>query len=439
MRFFDREKEIKTLREIRKVSKKASQFTVLTGRRRIGKTSLVFHAYEEKDFLYFFVARNSEKELAVGFAKEIETKLSIPLIGNPTKFADVFEFVLKIATERNITLFIDEFQDFLLINPTVFSEMQKLWDLYKDKARINLIVAGSVNSLINKIFLDNKEPLYQRMTRMIKVKPFSTQVIKEILSFYSPGYNNEDLLALYSFTGGVAKYIELFMDNEAFTCDRMIDFMINESSSFIEEGRTLLSGEFGKEYGKYFSILSALAQGYTTRSRIEEKVGGECGGYLSRLEAGLGVIGKKQPLCEKTTNKRMHYTLTDNFLTFWFRFIYKYSYLVEINNYRYLREIINKDYSVFSGIMLERYFRETLIEEEKYSRLGSWWDRKGEYEIDIIGIDEFQEKIDFYEVKRNPQKIDLGILRMKAQKFFEKNPDYRHFTQNYIGLSLEDM
>jgi AAA+ ATPase superfamily predicted ATPase len=63
MRFFDRTEEIASLRKIREMAKNNAQFTVVTGRRRIGKTSLVWKAYEDEPILYFFVARKAEGDL----------------------------------------------------------------------------------------------------------------------------------------------------------------------------------------------------------------------------------------------------------------------------------------------------------------------------------------------------------------------------------------
>ena len=110
MRFFDRTEEIASLREIRRMSKDNAQFTVVTGRRRIGKTYLVWKAYEDEPILYFFVARKAEGDLCEDYRLEIESKLGIPTMGRAEHFADVFEFLMKLSTERPITLFIDEFQ-----------------------------------------------------------------------------------------------------------------------------------------------------------------------------------------------------------------------------------------------------------------------------------------------------------------------------------------
>ena len=255
MRFFDRDKEIEKLRNIRKLSQQVAQFTVITGRRRIGKTSLVFKAYDDEPILYFFVSRKVEGELCMDYSAEIEEKLGIPQLGTPSRFAEVFEYLMKLAHERHFTLVIDEFQEFYRVNKAVFSEMQKIWDLYKDGAHINLLVCGSVNSLMNKIFRDKKEPLYNRQTQKISVRPFPPSVLRRILNEYAPSHNNEDLLALFLFTGGVAKYVELLIDSGNFTATSMLDAIIEEDSPLIDEGRSMLIEEFGRDYTVYFSIL----------------------------------------------------------------------------------------------------------------------------------------------------------------------------------------
>ena len=295
MQFFDRQREKEWLQTTLKQSETNAQFTVLSGRRRIGKTSLVLHAYQDIPFLYFFVAKKTETDLCSDFAQEISTKLQIPIIGKVDRFATLFELILQQAQRRNITLFIDEFQDFKRVNAGIYSEMQKLWDLYKSTAKINLIVGGSVKSLMQKLFEDKAEPLYGRQTQQIMLTPFAPSVLKEILHTYNPHYQSDDLLALYALTGGVAKYVELLMDTGATTKQKMLDYIIRPNSIFINEGKNLLIEEFGRDYGVYFSILSAIATGHTQRNQLEDIVGKEIGGYLSSLENIYGLIRKQAP------------------------------------------------------------------------------------------------------------------------------------------------
>ncbi|MGM9695078.1 MAG: ATP-binding protein [Alloprevotella sp.] len=439
MKFFDREKEIAALREVGRKSLETAQFTVVTGRRRIGKTSLVWKAFEGQTLLYFFVARKSEADLCEDFRQETEQKLGLNVPERVRSFSALFDFLMQLSAERPLTLFIDEFQDFYRVNNSIYSDMQRIWDIRSPHARINLIVCGSIFSMMTKIFRDKKEPLYNRQTRMMTVRPFAPSVLKEILGTYNPNYEPDDLLALFSFTGGVAKYVQLLMDAGATTKDKMIDHIIQADSIFLNEGKAVLIEEFGKDYGIYFSILSAIARGKTLRAEIEKTVGKEIGGYLTKLEKEYEVIGRKQPLLQKTAGKNIRYVIEDNFFTFWFRFIFKYGYVLEIENYPVLRSIIQRDYETFSGLMLERWHRRVLIEQQRFTRIGGWWDRKGENEIDIVAENELDGVATFFEVKRKAENIDLPLLQAKADAFLRATGAFKNYALRLEGLSLANM
>lgn len=439
MKFFDRKREIQSLVEINEKSKSNAQFTVLTGRRRIGKTSLVLKAYEGLVFLYFFVSKKSESELCNEYKNEIESKLQIPLPGKITNFYVLFEYLVKLSIQRHLIIFIDEFQEFLHVNSSIFSDMQRIWDVNKNSAKLNLIVCGSVNSLINKIFRDMKEPLYARQTAFFKVEGFETSVLKEIISEYNPKYSNEDLLAFYALTGGVAKYVELLVDNNALDKEKILDYVFERESIFLSEGKNLLIEEFGKDYGTYFTILSHIASGVNSRTAIESEIGKEIGGYVSRLENDYGIIAKKQPLFEKSPNKNIRYYIKDNFLSFWFRFVFKYNFMLEINAHDRLKDLVKRDWNVFSGFVLEEYFRVQLIEQKRFTRIGQWWDRKGENEIDIIAEDEITKTAEFFEVKRQKDRIDIEVLKAKAEVFNKAAARFDKYKISFNSLSLEDM
>ena len=158
------------------------------------------------------MSRSSESELCREYTEELATKLGVPVLGRVERFADLFQYVMQLSKSRPVTLMIDEFQDFSRVNESIFSQMQKIWDLNKTGARLNLIVCGSVYSMMTKLFRDKKEPLYGRQTEFIRIDPFPPSVLKQIIKTYNTDYSKEDLLALFAFTGGVAKYVELLMD-----------------------------------------------------------------------------------------------------------------------------------------------------------------------------------------------------------------------------------
>ena len=439
MRFFDRARELADLKEIREKSESVAQFTVVTGRRRVGKTSLVVKSLEGEEYVYLFVERKSEKDLCETFVREINEKLGEVVFGTPERIEDVFLALMKIASTRHLNVVIDEFQEFRKVNPSIFSSIQKTWDMHKDSARINLIVTGSVNTLMVRLFRNKRAALYGRETAFMVVEPFATSVLKEILSAYHPRYKAEDLLALWTFTGGVAKYVELLVDSRCWTRDAMIKEMIRANSLFLDEGRAMLVEEFDREYGVYFSVLCAIARGRTTRNEIEQTVGRQVGGYLARLEEDYALIRKRHPIFAKVAAKTARYELNDNFLVFWFRFMYRYSYILELKGYEQLREIVRRDYPVLSGHALELYFKHQLAESGQWTRIGGWWDRKGENELDILAENELTGTYAVCEVKRQGSKIDLNVVADKFAAFRKATGKWLKAKPRFLALSMSDM
>lgn len=439
MKFYNREDEIKRLQEIQTLSLENAQFTVVTGRRRVGKTQLLLHAAENQPTLYFFVSRKAEPFLCEDFQQEITEKLQIPMLGNVRSFSHLFKFLMQLSTTHSFNLIIDEFQEFFSINPSIFSDMQRDWDTLKAQSKMNLLVCGSVHSMMHKIFEDYSAPLYGRATGFLRLKPFKVSVLKEILKENNPQYTAEDLLALYAFSGGVAKYVQLFVDNKALTIKKMLDLMIKEDSSFITDGKSMLIEEFGKDHAVYFTILSAVARGNNTRGKIETVVGKEIGGYITRMENDYGLLSKSTPLFSKSETKNVRYMIDDNFLTFWFRFIYKYSHIVEIGQFDELRKIIERDYATFSGKALEKYFREKLIEQGGITKIGGYWDKTGENEIDLLVLNETEKTAQIIEIKRNEKHIRYNLLKEKAAAMLVKTGELKGCEIQYKGFSMADM
>ena len=435
MKFYNRQKEIATLKEIEQNSSKSSQMTVMVGRRRVGKTTLLKRAFEKKSVLYFFVAKKNEVLLCEEFTREVEDKLGV-VLGRFQNFASLFRAIMVLSSERSFTLIIDEFQEFASLNKSVFSDMQNIWDTYKDQGHINLVLCGSIYSMMKRIFENSKEPLFGRATSKMIIKPFDIATIKEILTDHNPGYKPDDLLAFYMATGGVAKYIEQLVQFQALTKTRILDAIFKENSYFLNEGKDVLIDEFGKDYGNYFSILSLIASSKTERGEMESILEMPVGGYLDKLEKEYNIIKRVRPFGAKEGSRSNKYLIEDNFLNLWFRFIYKYRSAIEIGNLDHVRNIMERDYDTFSGIILEKYFRAKMIDSMQYSDIQGYWNNKGEDEIDIVAVNEFEKHIVFCEVKRNPKRISLPILEEKSKDIVKK---FSKFTVEYKGLSLEDM
>lgn len=436
MKFYNRKKEQEILLKNKIQSEKSACFTVMVGRRRIGKTSLLLESVRGQKYLYLFVARKNENLLCSQFQSDAEKMLGLKIFGTITQFRDLFEQLLIFATREHFTLIIDEFQEFESVNPAIFSDIQNLWDQYKDKARINFIACGSIYSLMMKIFENRKEPLFGRLSSKIILQPFAVSVTKDILREYNAKYTPEDLLCLYLLTGGVAKYIELLMDAGAVTHKQMLDMVTRADSPFLGEGKDLLISEFGKEYGTYFSILQLIASGKNRQSEIDSIIDKNTGAYLVNLEKEYSLIVRNKPMFSKPGSRRARWSLNDNYLRFWFRFIYPNQSLIEMGRFDLLREYIDKNYEQYSGLILEKYFREKISESFRVTEIGSYWDSKGENEIDIVALNDLDKTSIIAEVKRNAKKIDMVKLETKVKSIQKHLAKYK---TDIIGLSMDNM
>jgi len=436
MKFYDREHELAELEKLLGQTAKSSRMAVLTGRRRVGKTLLSLEFVKNRKHLYFFVSKKSETLLCEEYTGDIRRVFPEAAVADGIRsFKDLFHLLLVLAHEEAFTVIIDEFQEFTNINPSVYSEIQKLWDLNKAKSRLNLICVGSVYSLMHQIFEGAKEPLFNRADRILTLKPFPIKILATILRDYK-AEEARLLFDYYLFTGGSPKYVDLLVENRAFSVKGILDLMIAADSPFINEGKNLLIEEFGKEYGTYFSILEMIASGKTGRSEIESVLATNVGGYLERLEKDYAVIERRKPINAKPNSKTQKYVIIDNFLNFWFRFVYRNRSAIETGNFEYIKDEIFRDYSAYSGKILERFYRALFAEAGRYNRIGSWWDRSHQNEIDLVAVNDMKKELVIAEVKLNPKKINIEDLKRRAARLLADFPKYKI---EWLALSLENI
>lgn len=436
MKFYDRENEINILKENELQSRQSAVFTVLMGRKRVGKTTLITTALKDSDYAYLFVSKDSEAVLCRKFQQTLEEQLGINVYGSISHFRDLFEIIMKESLKRHFVIILDEFQTLYKVNPAIFSEMQDLWDRYHRESHLFLITSG-IQSLMRRIFENENEPLYGRPTSKLTLRPFTISVIKQIFHDHCPAYKNEDLLCLYMITGGVAKYIELLMDAGCYTKEKMLNYVCRQDSYFLSEGRDIMNQEFSDESATYFSILQLIAGGLTKRSDIDGAMQKDMGVYLQNLEKNYLMVSRLKPLLAKPNSKVTSYEISDQFLRFWFRFVWPYQSLVERGQLPLLRQNMGQYYEQFSGRTLELYFQAQFMETGQYTLVGNWWDRRGGNEIDMIALNEFNHTGVVAEVKRNPHKINLTELKKKADVL--PSQTFGGYDLTLKGLSIENM
>lgn len=438
MRFYDRDTELNILQTNWAQTTERGRLTVLIGRRRIGKTTLLRKSAEEgnQPLLYLYVSKDNERVLTQKFQEAAEQSLGLQIFGRLETFAQFFEQLMRYGQEHHFTLVFDEFQNFIKVNPAIPSHIQDLWDRYHETVKINMVACGSIYNMMHKIFDNEDEPLYGRQDCRINMLPFRISVLKQILYDHNPKYTPEDLLCLYMLTGGVAKYVAWLMDAKAVTKTKMLKWVTQAGSPYLTEGVELIMSEFGKDYTNYLSILQLIASGLTTQSEIDGAIGKNTGAYLDNLEVEYSYIHRRQPMFSKTGGRNSRWQLDDCFLRFWFRFVLRNQALVEMERNDLLLEIVERGYEQYSGLVLEQYFRQKWMEEERVTLVGNYWDRKGENEIDMIALNDIDKTAVVAEVKRQRKKLSASELTDKVASIRKELAKY---DVRQIGLTMKEM
>lgn len=432
MRFYGRETELSVLERAREHSKTESQFTVVMGRRRIGKTKLILESLRDTKYVYLFISRLSEPVLCSRMQTTLEGA-GIEINGTIGTVGGILKAAMLASRNEPLTLVFDEFQDLSYAGEGIFSDIQEVWDIYRDSSHLNLIVSGSSYSLMENLFEDSKAPLFSRPTYRIYLRPFTVSQMKQIMGDYHPGYSNEDLLMLYALTGGIPFYVSLLIDVSP---GEMLRTALSEGSVFLSDGRTTLVSEFGKDYNTYFSILQTISEGHCKRNEIDSIVGTDTGAYLERLRSVYGFIRAVKPILSDKGARNVRWEVDDMYLRFYFRFLQPNADLIESGRFDLLYDTVRASIENYEGRVLEDYFRKRISEEDRYTSIGRWWTRDGRSEIDIVLIDASAKKVEFVEVKRDSSRYRVGDLVAKSAAVLVSLPNY---VPVYRCLSMDDM
>jgi AAA+ ATPase superfamily predicted ATPase len=453
-KFIDRFSEKEKLEK--EYKKKGSSFVVLYGRRRLGKTTLIKEFIKDKNALFFMASEELESQNIDKLKELVADFCDNNMLRNAkiTNWEDLFETFIKHDTKEKKILVIDEFQYLSKKNSAFPSIFQRIWDEYFENENVMLILCGSIINMMENQILNYGSPLYGRRTAQIKLK----QIKFKYYSEFFIGLSDQELIELYSVTGGVPKYIELF-DGNGNIYDMISENILNRESFLYEEPNFLLSKEV-YEIGTYFSIIKTIAQGNHKLSKIASNLSisqSSISGYLKTL-SDLDIIKREVPITEKNPEKSKKglYIIKDNYIEFWFKFVYPYMSYIEMDKLKYVeskikQNIIDNHISyVYEDIAQETLLEYATTEEIGFEilKIGKWWN--SDTEIDIVAINDDTKDIIFGECKYTKNKVGVDVfynliekskkvdwnLKNRRAKYviFSKNG----FTDNLIDLSKEN-
>lgn len=206
--FRGRKAELRILNQ--KFQQKGFVMTVLYGRRRVGKTTLVNQFIQGHDckHISFTAVEREEKELLSMMTEAVLLSLSPDMADSIqfNSFERLFEFIGTRAREERIIFFIDEYPYLAKQCPYIQSVLQKVIDTSWKAGNLFLILCGSLVSFMKEEVLAESAPLHGRSNLELKLRPFNYLETADFLN----GFSYEDKAICYGLTNGVAKYIEQF-------------------------------------------------------------------------------------------------------------------------------------------------------------------------------------------------------------------------------------
>ena len=419
--FINRTKELESLEK--QYNSNQSSLVVIYGRRRIGKTALITKFLENhKNSLYFLATEEPETQNLNYFKIQVAEFTGNELLKSATvDWYTVFKTLVEYKTETKKIIVLDEFQYIGKSNAAFPSIMQKVWDTILKYANIMLILCGSLVSLMKSQTLDYSSPLYGRRTGQIKLKQIPFCYYHDFFK----GRSNNDLLPFYAVTGGVPKYIEAF---HGYTdiYEAIEQNVLNSQSFLYEEPYFLLQKEVS-EIGSYFSLIKTIAMGNRKLSSISTNLGLKQTGLTKYLKVliDLDLIEREVPITENAPEKSKSglYRIKDNFIAFWFMFVYPYQAYLEKNETSFVLLQIKKRFiQNYVSFVYEDVCREKMRElsatnnrDFHLTKVGRYWGKKTG-EIDIVAIDTIGGNLVLGECKYTTSPKGLSILHSLEEK-----------------------
>ena len=406
IQFKDRKNETAELHNVLNSSK--FEFIIIYGRRRIGKTELVLHATKSKKKIYYLATETNNLDrfyqTCVNYDKEV------------SKLRKDWEILFEYLKDKTDAIIIDEFQNLIKEDKNIISLFQSIVDTKLKDSKLKLFILGSSVSIITSKVLSYKSPLYGRRSGSINLKAVSFFDLKE----FFPKADFEQLIEIYGFADGIPFYL-IKIDDEFWS---WLESEIRQQKTFLKDEMDFIVRYEFENANTYKLILEAIANGKTKINEIKDFIKAErtdLSPYLRNL-IDIGFVKREVPITENINSRLGRYYLSDNFLKFWFRYIYPNLSAIEENIFSI--ENIRKDYNSYLGFVFEQICKQFIIKSKpfNFTKIGRWW-YKGT-EIDIVTLNEQEDKITFIECKwqdnTNPEEV-LAALKEKIKQVKWKN------------------
>lgn len=424
-KFIVREQEMETLQS--EYERDGASLVILYGRRRVGKTTLISEFIEGKEALFFLASEESEAQNRTAFKNKAAEFIGNDLLQNASisNWDTIFKAIVETTFDTKPIIVIDEFQYIGRSNPAFPSIFQRIWEEILKKKSVMVILCGSLISMMVSQTLSYDSPLYGRRTAQIRL----TQIPFKYYPEFFPNKSRNELIEMYAVTGGVPKYIRSFTEKKNIY-DAIQCAVLNKSSYLYDEPHFLLQQEI-TEIGSYFSIIRAIAAGNSKLSAIASLLEIKATSLTKYLKTliDLDILEREVPVTEDNPEKckKGLYKIKDNYVRFWFAFVYPNLSFIESGNTRIVIDKIKKSFIrnqvsfVYEDVCREKMWEMNAdnVWPFNFTKVGRYWD--SQVEIDVAALDSEGNNLILGECKYWKDPVGISVFHDLEQKALHIN------------------
>ena len=446
--FIGRKRELSSLEKL--YHQQGFGMTVIYGRRRIGKSTLIREFLKDKRAIFYTATKVGKARNLELFCQQVVSLLDPSLTG--VSFPSL-EAILDLITDRlggdKLVLVIDELPYWAQDDGALLSVLQKYIDTRWSEQDMMIILCGSSLSFMENKVLSEKSPLYGRRNTQIRLEAFDYLEAAEFV----PDYSSENKAIIYGITGGVAKYLAM-IDPRGSADDNIKAQFFNTDGYLYDEPRNLLAQEF-TDVALVNNVIEQIASGSNTVNEISQKIGQNSSTVLYALDKliQVGLITKKKCITEEKNRKKTQYVLRDQMFRFWYAFIPKATSIIEIGQGDlYFDRVVKPQIHNYMGSVFEEMCRYYTLKEgicgafgNTLTEVGTWWGTEillrgsekvqQSADIDVVGISELDKTAVLGECKFKKEKIDKNVYDTLLRRSAVISGKYRIIRFLFFSLS----
>jgi len=396
-----------------------SSFICLFGRKNIGKTTLLNHYAKNKRNLSFSFNEITENLYFNNISKFVYNFFDDKELNKMNNFTDFLEYLSNSKQNKKIVIILEDFHNLLKINKNALDIFYKSWKKDLKNKNLQIILSSSVHNS-HKDFTN----IYAKASKNIILEELDFSVLAKVLE----NIPKKDLMYIYACFGTNIHLLKQYDVSKDFLLNVKDILLVNKKNIYNDTLHNLKSEL--SEVSTYTSILYAVAMGNTKIGEIAKYINVKSSfltRYIQKLQ-DLMLLEKQVPINDEPNKSKFgRYDIKDNFLKFWFCYIYPYSFLLEQNNIYPISSYIRNDFSkrLVKNAYKKYVYSIILKDSNKYleydaTEISHWWNNKS-CEIDIVAYND--KHITFIDCKwKQNDSLELSYSKLKGKSALFTTP-----------------